>query len=302
MKKVLLLAFLVLFSVSLLPAPILAQASCTVSGYILDSNGHGLGGANIIFCVPDTVPSVCSDSSGYYSISAPAGTYHLMVWPPFDSNNIYYDEPGFNVASGMTKNITLPAGCKVSGYIVDSSGTPVYGGIVVLNNYLSGWFSTATGYYFVSAPTGTYTLTAKPRSGYNHFPTYTESNFTVNCDTSKNITLTGPMNVTAAPPVPGSPSPVQTPKPTASQSPTPTSKPTPTQTTPTHTPTPVQTSHPQNLSGDFTDDFSSDSGLWTLTGMAYRDPAKQYMVLTNAEFCQTGRHVLQVPRHRSIHG
>src|SRR3990172_9873251 len=97
----------------------LAQSgsSFKISGYILDANGHGIGGANIIFNVPFIVPSVWSDSSGYYVISAPAGTYHVNVWPPFDSSYINYDEPGFTVVSDISKNLTLYSGYKVSGYI-----------------------------------------------------------------------------------------------------------------------------------------------------------------------------------------
>ena len=179
----------------------LAQSSFKISGYILDSNGHGIGGANIIFNVPSIVPSVYSDSSGQYEIYAPAGTYHVNVWTPFDSNYIRYDEPGFVVGSDKTKNMTLYSGYKVSGYISDSSGAPVVGAAVLLKNsshwFGSGWFSNSVGYYFLSAPAGTYTIEARPRTGYNYsgpttnFPTYYEYSFTVNSNTVKNITVGG---------------------------------------------------------------------------------------------------------------
>lgn len=165
------------------------STSFKISGYILDSNGHGVASAMIIFNVPQIVPAVYSDASGYYVISAPAGTYHINVWPPFDSNYIHYDEQSFVVGSDITKNITLNSGYKISGYISDSSGKPVKDAIVSLNNYLSGWFSKDTGYYFVSAPAGTYKLSVTPRSGYNHFPSYYESNFVVNGNLAKNITV-----------------------------------------------------------------------------------------------------------------
>lgn len=175
----------------------LAQDStkCRISGYILDTNGHGIAGAEIIFNVPDIVPSVYSDSSGHYLISAPAGTYHVNVWSPFDSNYIDYDGSGLVVVSDMTKNITLYSGYKVSGYISDTSGKPVVGAVVALNNYCSGWFSNSAGYYFLGVPAGNYTINAHPRTGYNYsgsttdFPTYYEYNFTVNRDTVKNITV-----------------------------------------------------------------------------------------------------------------
>jgi hypothetical protein len=176
--------------------------SYKISGYILDANGHGIAGANIIFNVSSIVPSVWSDSSGYYVISAPAGTYHINVWPPFDSNYIHYDEPGFVVGSDMTKNITLYSGYKVSGYISFSNGTPVVGAAVIFRNsantwFGSGWFSNSTGYYFLSVPAGTYTIDAHPGTGNYYsgpttdFPPYHEYNFTVNGDTVKNITVGG---------------------------------------------------------------------------------------------------------------
>ena len=171
-----------------------SEPSFNISGYILDSNGNGIAGANIIFNVPQFVPSVYSDSSGHYVISAPAGTYHVNVWPPFDSHYIFYDQQGFVVGSDITKNITLSSGCKVSGYIFDSSGKPVKNAIVLLDNYLSGWFSKDTGYYFVTAPAGTYTLSVWPANGVQNppnFPTYYEYNVVVNGDLSKNIVVGG---------------------------------------------------------------------------------------------------------------
>jgi hypothetical protein len=172
----------------------LAQDVFTISGYILDSSGHGVADAYIIFNNVST-PRVSTDNSGYYVMPAPAGTYHINVWPPFDSNFINYDEPGFTVGLDMTKNITLQSGYKVSGYISDSSGKPVIGAVVLLDNFCSGWFSNSEGYYFLSVPAGTYTINAHPRTGNYYsgpttdFPTYYEYNFTVNSDTVKNITV-----------------------------------------------------------------------------------------------------------------
>jgi len=45
--------------------PTWAQSSYKVSGYVLDSNGIGLSGAEIIFGVPDIVPGVLTNGSGY---------------------------------------------------------------------------------------------------------------------------------------------------------------------------------------------------------------------------------------------
>ncbi|TRO54697.1 hypothetical protein E2P63_00765, partial [Candidatus Bathyarchaeota archaeon] len=170
-------------------------ASYKISGYVLDEDGNGIEGAHIIFNVPEIVPSATSDLSGYYEITAPAGTYHVNVWPPFDSNYISYDESGLTVGSDITKNITLQSGYKVSGWISDTSKNPVVGAVVLLGDHGSGWFSNSSGYYFLSVPAGTYTITAHPRTGDYYsgpttdFPTYYEYNFTVDSNIVKNITV-----------------------------------------------------------------------------------------------------------------
>jgi hypothetical protein len=169
------------------------QSAFNVSGFILDSNGHGIAGANIIFNVPSIVPSVFSDSSGHYTIYAPAGTYHVNVWPPFDSNYIYYDLPQYVVDANATKNITLLTGYKVSGYIKDYHGTPVQGAVVSLNGFLCGWFSNYSGYYFVTAPAGTYRLSVVPNSGVS-FPSYFEEGLVVQSNIIKSIVLRNPNN------------------------------------------------------------------------------------------------------------
>jgi hypothetical protein len=217
-------------------SPSSQPTSYKISGYILDANGNGIKGANIIFNVPSIVPSVWSDSSGHYVISAPAGTYHVNVWPPFDSHYINYDEPGFTVGSDITKNITLQSGYKVSGYISDASGKPVVGAVVLLDNFGSGWFSNSEGYYFLSVPAGTYTINAHPRTGNYYsgpttdFPPYHEYNFTVNCDTVKNITVGGSSPTSSLKSEPASspdPSPEPSPEPYLASSPEPSPTPPP---------------------------------------------------------------------------
>ncbi len=161
-----------------------------ISGYVLDAEGNGLAGAQVIFGVPDIVPSVFTNNSGYYTIYAPAGTYHVNVWPPFDSNYLSFDQPEFTVGtSDISKTFTLSSGYKLSGYLTDSSGAPIRGAIASLDQFHCGWYSDSSGYYFVTAPAGTYTLTIQPKTGPS-FPIYTENNFALTGDTVKNINLT----------------------------------------------------------------------------------------------------------------
>jgi hypothetical protein len=121
---------------------------------------------------------------------APAGTYHVNVWPPFDSNYLSYDQPVFTVAGTNTRNFTLSQGYKVSGYITDAQGNPISGAIALLDDhYLSGWFSKDTGYYFVTAPAGTYTLSVQARTGPN-FVAFNLNNLVVSGNVVQNVTVT----------------------------------------------------------------------------------------------------------------
>jgi hypothetical protein len=173
------------------------SVQCKISGYVLDSNGQGVASANVIFNAQATIPGVKTDSTGYYQTAGPAGTYHLDVWPPFDSSYISYCERGFSYSSDIVKNITLATGYKVSGYItLASSAYPVVGACVFLNGSGSGWFSTTLGYYFAVVPAGTYTINAHPRtdsysSNATNFQEYYEYNFSVNCNTIKNLMVNG---------------------------------------------------------------------------------------------------------------
>jgi len=180
------------------------STQCKISGYVLDSNGRGIAGAHVIFNVPSLIPGVMTDSSGYYQTSGSSGTYHMNVWPPFDSSYISYDKPVVVISSDSTINVTLNTGYKVSGYITDSSGVPVVGACVFLSGNGSGWFSTSAGYYFVAIPTGNYTINAHPRtdsysSSATQFPAYYEYNFTVNGDTIKNIVVGSTLTPTPTP-------------------------------------------------------------------------------------------------------
>jgi hypothetical protein len=44
----------------------------------------------------------------------------------------------------------------------------------------------------------------------------------------------------------------------------------------------------QQIPQSISDNFSTDSGLWTYLGTAYRDPTNDYLVLTNSGYDQAG--------------
>ncbi len=159
-----------------------------ISGYISDANGRGISGAKINFGVY-YVTSATSDSTGYYKSSAPSGTYHIQVLPPFDSNYVWHNNLVLQVGNtSVTQNVTLNVGYKVSGYLTDSAGIPIKGALPLLSNYCCGWYSNESGYYFVTAPVGVYTLKIQPRTSLD-FPIYTEANFNLTHDISRNFIL-----------------------------------------------------------------------------------------------------------------
>jgi cell division septation protein DedD len=223
------------------------QSSYKIEGYIKDASGVPIAEAYLIFN-NFSIPSIQTNQQGYYSLNAPAGTYRLDVFPPNDSRFINYWE-SYNINKAETKNITLFTGYKISGYVVNASGSPMVGAAVLLklNNtviYGSGFFTNQEGYYYVNAPPGTYTIDAHPQTAYDphyqwectYFKTYTETGFVISGDLTRNITV----NLT-----PPTPTPTPTTTPTPTQQPTATPKPTPeSQATPQPTATASPTLKP----------------------------------------------------------
>jgi hypothetical protein len=174
-----------------------AQSTVKVSGYVMDSLNRGVSGSRVILYSQPTGVSAGAYTpgpNGYYEIHVPANTYSFSVFPPVDSNYVSYDQYGFVVGNtDTTKNITLSLGYKISGYVVDSSDRPLNNILVYLNqnisgyntDYLSGYGTDDSGYYYVSAPSGTYNLKARDQGGTNLIDT--EVNFVVGSDTIKNI-------------------------------------------------------------------------------------------------------------------
>lgn len=220
--------------------PTSAQSTYKFSGYVSDINGNGLAGAYITLNL-DGNTIAFTNGSGYFEINAPANTYTATVYPPFDSNYLFYNQQGIVLTSNLAQNFTLNSGYKVSGYIKDQTGAVVPQArfaLVGSSTYVPGWYSNMSGYYFATAPAGTYTLTADPRTGI-WFNSYSEPNVVLSSNIFKNITVS---TLTATP----------TPTPTSN----PTEQPTqitsnPTQTplsAPNKTPTPTPNSPANSVS------------------------------------------------------
>ena len=122
-----------------------------VEGYILDSSGKGVSGVQTDISNSSwAVPPYRTDSSGFYLLSIPAGTYTFNICPPYTTNLTNYYETDFVVNDHMTKNVTMTSGFKVSGYIRYPSGETVANLATWLTNssgsiFASGWWSDSSG-------------------------------------------------------------------------------------------------------------------------------------------------------------
>jgi len=164
-----------------------------ISGYVLDSYGRAVQGVQVTsYNSSWAIPVANVDSSGYYETYAPAGTYTFTVWPRFDTNLLTYIDAAVEVNSDMTKNIVMDYGFKVSGNVRYCSGDVVPGVSIFLTNssgytFTVAWRSISSGYYFNVVPAGTYTISARFLG--SSVTSYCESNFIVNGDVTKDITL-----------------------------------------------------------------------------------------------------------------
>ncbi len=164
-----------------------------ISGYVFDPTGKEVSGAlvfNSNSSGHSVGPGCYSNSSGFYSMTVPAGTYALAAKGPPGSGTSY-SELHIVVNSDLVKNITLVAGFVVSGYILDSSGKGVAG--VQTDIYNSSWgvppyHTGSSGFYILSIPAGTYTFNVWPPYNTN-LTNYYEPDFVVDSHLTKNITM-----------------------------------------------------------------------------------------------------------------
>jgi outer membrane protein assembly factor BamB len=106
----------------------------------------------------------------------------------------------------------LPTSLKISGYFINSIGTPMVGASVLFKTgnivFGSGYFTNNLGYYFINVPAGTYTIDAYPQSAFNPsytglftpFSTYYEYNFAVCENINRNIIVGGAQPTTTPTP------------------------------------------------------------------------------------------------------
>jgi hypothetical protein len=224
-----------------------ADKPLLMSGYILDSNGQGIAGADIwLYYGSPGYPHYLTNETGYYEFYGWANVpVYVRVYPPYNSNFVDYTQESLTINPGMTANFTLTQGYKLTGYLLDQSGNPA-SGEVLLDDHWSGRWSNSDGYFFVTAPAGSYTIHVRgglSSWGSTSFEFQVENpTVTLNSDVYRNITVATPTPTPTAQPTQKpnattTPQPTETPTTPPTQTDKPTTTPQPTQT-PTATPTP----------------------------------------------------------------
>ncbi len=144
-----------------------AETTYTISGYIRNPNGTALSGVTT-YLINSTGSSfgstTTSDSFGFYSMTAPVGTYRIVAGGA-SAGGLTYSEVNIYLNGDITKDITLVPSFAISGYVFDSSGHTVAGAISSVHN--STWSVPVTttdglGRYTIYAPAGTYTFVMWP--------------------------------------------------------------------------------------------------------------------------------------------
>ena len=162
------------------------QGLLPVSGvelFLYDDQGNPIG-----------IPQTLTDGSGFYSITGlPPATYDLEFVPTTGTLVPHY-EAGVVISGNLTLNIVLEAGFSISGFVTDTTGSPLLD--IDINVYdqftreklnTPGDNSDATGFYDVLVPAGTYRVRWKSATGDPWVPAEVEY-VIVTADTSISVT------------------------------------------------------------------------------------------------------------------
>ncbi len=170
------------------------ENAAKLSGYVRGGNTP-LAGVMVWAFSEDTYyyADTFTNSTGYYELELPAGTYEVHFDPTTIPGNIYTEHvETVSLTADVTLPVTLSAGNLLEGWIVDSSGQPIscsYGCGWIVAYGESGWNSAevdSNGYYSMALSDGEYTIEFYPYSS-----SYTVVRDTVNVlgNTMKNLTV-----------------------------------------------------------------------------------------------------------------
>jgi len=175
----------------------------TVSGFVKDQNGVGIGNVNVTFYDPSSFmsplsPSTTTAADGSYSVTVYGGSYNVRL---AKDNISFIVMTGLAVSGNMSQDFTVGPFITVSGHVYDSNGNGVCGAqISAYNETASAYVTTQTdGSYSTLGLVGTYTVSMsyspyffeEPCAGAPTYPPYntTPMSVTITSDTVKDFTL-----------------------------------------------------------------------------------------------------------------
>jgi outer membrane protein assembly factor BamB/protocatechuate 3,4-dioxygenase beta subunit len=161
-----------------------------ISGYVLDQNANPVASAYVYLFSTTGYRGAYTNSSGYYVMYVPAGTFNLLVNPSSAASLAYYVESGVNVSADLAKNVTLNRGFKISGYVSDQNGNPVGGSVSIptgVGTYSISRSIDSSGFYSIYVPAGTCNFLVNPFVTTKWIPY--NATFIVSSDLFFNVTL-----------------------------------------------------------------------------------------------------------------
>lgn len=157
---------------------------------------------NVSIDVRDTLTSAklvtpfdITDSTGFYKIVVPAGTFNVDFLPPLATGLASVESARVAVAADRALNATLPAGVTLSGSLQRTGGGGLFNVEVKFHNPstdakipLANNFTDALGNYAVAAVPGTYNVEFNPPKAARRVA-QEFLNFALNANTTLNVTL-----------------------------------------------------------------------------------------------------------------
>jgi hypothetical protein len=174
-------------------------AGFTLSGSVQRSGGGGLPNINIKFvnAAGAKVPLAnhFTNALGNYAVVAVSGTYTVEFEPPKPTRRAAKDFPNFTLNANMALNVTLDSGRAVSGFIKDSSNSPIFevdfDALATPSGnelYTPSDNTDSSGYYEAIVPPGTHDLAFTPPLS-SRFAGASFAGVSIVNDTTINLTL-----------------------------------------------------------------------------------------------------------------
>lgn len=171
-----------------------------VSGTVLDQSMTPVFNADFDFIISSTgqkivTPGDNTDSSGFFAILVPVGTYDIQVEPIITDKLVPQEIVGVPITKDTTFNFMLESGFLLSGTLTDSNSTPVFNADLDLKYtstgvklFTPGDNTDISGLYQIISPSGQFDIIFKPPVASRLAPIRIDSN-TISSDTVINAVV-----------------------------------------------------------------------------------------------------------------